>query len=69
MTTTNLHLEADALELRALLEEAETLVGALTGDTTPALEKLAEAFALAGRLADALADRQEGTARDAEGTE
>lgn len=62
MTTSNLHLEAQALELRALIEEAETLVGFLSGDTTAAMEKLAEAFALAGRLADALADRQEGAA-------
>lgn len=63
MTDKTLRLEADALELKALLEELETKIAALPVDTDLEMEMVGEAFARAEKLAEALADLQDGKAK------
>lgn len=52
-------LEADALELKALLEELETRIAALPVTTDVEMETVGLAFAMAEKLAAALASLQE----------
>ncbi|PZX39380.1 hypothetical protein LY56_02913 [Roseinatronobacter thiooxidans] len=62
MTTSILALEADALELKAKLEDLETLVAFLPSETNAEMKIVGEAFAMAEKLANALADLKEGAA-------
>lgn len=54
-----IELEAQALELRALLAELQPLIRALPGETAEALAKAQAATDLADKLANGLADAQE----------
>lgn len=67
MTNDILRLEADALELKALIEDLETRIAALPVETDVEMEIVGQAFALAEKLANALADREEAKALEAEG--
>lgn len=59
MTIRLIELEAQALELRAVLAELEPLIRALPGETAEALAKVRAATDLADKLANGLADAQE----------
>lgn len=64
MTRNLVQLEIDTLNLRATLQDLATAIDAQFGDTSEAQAKAAEMIVLAVKLADALADAQEGMPAD-----